>query len=63
MNLEQETRRLMADWFEKKGNTLMKLSQEAGVPFYWLQSFKRYPESNSWVRHVQKLYDYLKEDE
>jgi hypothetical protein len=59
MNLEQETRDLMADWFEKRSNTLRKLSQGAGVPFYWLQSFKRYPKANAGVKHVQALYDYL----
>jgi hypothetical protein len=57
MNLEKETRKLLAK--HMKTCTLEKTSREAGVGFYWLQSFKRYPDSGANVRHVQKLYDYL----
>ena len=67
MNLEQETYQRAKEWLSKKGNTQMKLHKESGAPFYWIRDFVSYEPKETGpgpgVRHVQKLYDYLKEDE
>ena len=56
MNWKDETRRMV----NRSDLTTPEIAEGAGVPIYWLQSFRKDtgPE-NPGIDNVQKLYDFL----
>ncbi len=53
--LMRETLRLL----KARRETLVNISTETGIPFYWLRKFLGGEVDNPSVNRVQRLYEYL----
>lgn len=58
-SLRDKTRKLLADKLTSNSITVQQISNDTGLPVYWVQAFHRNFSQKADVTQVQTLYEYL----